>query len=239
MVCAGRAGDVVSRRGFLKILGAGAAAVVAAPLLGQAGPALALPAAPALIKPERLEFGVPRRVLATSSGLTNDDLARMFREQMAVVDRLQAAYRMGRSIPMLMLQDNYLREYGGRIKAGSTLLVDDATADRWLRNGVAVRPDASAAEAARVIPGRDNRYARSEMSSLEYAEHKSRAIQGRMRDSSTRRESPCDSFAKRLADRHQIDFKADRVSDAQMNDWIKMRALSASNSSTITVEHDV
>lgn len=37
-----------------------------------------------------------------------------------------------------LVNDEYLSEHGGRLKAGTVVLVDDKTARRWLDRGIAV-----------------------------------------------------------------------------------------------------
>lgn len=124
---------MVSRRGFLKFLGAGAAAVVAAPILQPAAPVLARPSAPLFVPAANLDMGVPHRILTA----TEMPLASV-RVPSQSQDIRQAAYRMAGSIPMLLLQDNFIQQYGGKLKAGAEVLVDRSTADRWIQNGVAV-----------------------------------------------------------------------------------------------------
>jgi hypothetical protein len=136
---------------------------VAAPLIKPAEIALAQPAAPLFVPAQNLDMGVPRRILTATAmpTLTVEQVAAQIRDDATITTT-----RMGRTVPMLLLHDEYLTEYGGRLKAGSTLLVDQKTADRWVEYGVGVRSDASAAEAARVLPGRDNRYALGGMAGL-------------------------------------------------------------------------
>jgi hypothetical protein len=106
----------ITRRGFLKIAGAMIAAPFAAKLILPAAPAIAAPppSAPLYIPKERLELGVPRH----------------WRDAISVPDA-------GRNIPMVLLQANFMQEYGGRLPEGAELLVDRTTAERWIEYGVA------------------------------------------------------------------------------------------------------
>lgn len=147
---------MVSRRGFLKILGGTAAAIVAAPILAPSKPVLAAPPAAPLFVPSRnLDMGVPRRILTATEMPKLPPTATLTQ---VAVDGYHATRQMAHSVPMMLLHDEYMTEWGGRLKAGSTLLVDQVTADRWLENRVAIRPDATAEEAVKVIPGRSDVY---------------------------------------------------------------------------------
>lgn len=39
---------------------------------------------------------------------------------------------------MTLVQDGYLSEHGGRLKAGTVVMVDEPTAERWRRKHIAV-----------------------------------------------------------------------------------------------------
>lgn len=103
----------MDRRAFLTRLGLGAAAVVAAPLF---------------VPSERLAFGVPTQRLVLSA-----NVAQALQRPQTSHGGITAYY-----IPMLLTQDNYLTEYGGRLPSGAEVMVDRATADRWVAHGVAV-----------------------------------------------------------------------------------------------------
>ncbi len=135
---------MVSRRGFLARLGLGAAAVIAAPLIGAPTAALFIPSS-------RLEMGVPHAFASASlapSDLMDESAAR---EALTVVpEGWRAPY--ADQVSMQLLYDEYMSERGGRLQAGSVLLVDEKTADRWTASGVAVPTDTRRAE--RLIRGR-------------------------------------------------------------------------------------
>ncbi len=135
MGCVGGSG-VVSRRGFLKLLGAGAAAIVAAPILGEMAPKIVTPtpSAPLFVPSERLDFGVPTQRLVMSA-----DVDKAVRETaMLRADEDTASRKMADSVPMLLLLDNYMPKYGGKLKAGTEILADRETARRWMAFNVAV-----------------------------------------------------------------------------------------------------
>ena len=147
----------LTRRNFLKILGGGVLATVAAPILGQgiANSGILVtprPTAPLFIPATNLDFGVPRQILTATEMPTAPPLS-LIPES---VQRETIEHAMSRTVPMMLLQDNYIPTYGGRLRAGSTLLVDQETATRWAHRGVAVAPDGSTPH--RVIPGRDAIY---------------------------------------------------------------------------------
>ena len=125
----------ISRRTFLKLLGAGAVAVAAAPLLEQAVPVFAQPSAPLFIPPQNLDMGVPRQILtATELPVSGWFEPVVQGDRAAGVDFIEA-------IPMLLAQDEFRppgwQQYGQpRVPAGTTLLVDRATAERWIAYGV-------------------------------------------------------------------------------------------------------
>lgn len=136
---------MVSRRGFLKLLGAAGAAIVAAPALAEAAPKLVTPApsAPLFVPAERLDFGVPTQRLVISS-----DVAKAVRETEHLRASVEQAERwVAGQVPMLLLQDNYLPQYGGKLKAGAEVLVDQATAKRWMAFNVAVPSPTAPVEA--------------------------------------------------------------------------------------------
>lgn len=122
----------MKRRSFLKILTGAAAAVVAAPAIGQGmpRPALAQPAvsAPLYIPPQHLDYGVPRQIVT----------ARSMSEVAPVADAYAEMQHPLGEIPMLLRQAEYLPGFGGKLPAGSTVMVDRVTADRWVANHVAV-----------------------------------------------------------------------------------------------------
>jgi hypothetical protein len=120
----------LSRRSFLKILGGTAAAAVAAPILPASAGPLFVPA-------ERLDFGVPRQIV-TAQSVTVGEITALWEQQARTFDQAQASARMARTVPMTLLQNEYLHEWGGSLAAGSTILVDQVTAERWATNGVAV-----------------------------------------------------------------------------------------------------
>jgi hypothetical protein len=112
----------MDRRAFLTRLGLGAAAVVAAPIIAPAS------TAPLFVPSERLAFGVPTQRLVLSA-----NVAQALQRPQTSHGGITAYY-----IPMLLTQDNYLPEYGGRLPSGAEVMVDRATADRWVAHGVAV-----------------------------------------------------------------------------------------------------
>ena len=139
----------MNRRSFLRVLGLGTAAVVAAPLLSTPK-VLVQSVAPLFIPSQNLDMGVPHRILTATEMPTAPAVQTLMQYSYETVQ-----YRMAQSVPVMLLQDNYISEWGGRLKAGSTLLVDQTTADRWLSHRIAVHPDATASQVAQVIPGRD------------------------------------------------------------------------------------
>lgn len=115
---------MVSRRGFLQRLGLGVAAIAVAPVL----PRIA-PAAPLFVPPARLDMGVPRAIL-TASGMPLGPWLE------PVVTGAWAG-----SVPMLLVHDEFQppgwQQFGRpRVPAGTTLMVDRATAERWIGSGV-------------------------------------------------------------------------------------------------------
>lgn len=122
-----------NRRSFLKILGGAAAAAVVAPIIAPQT-TLALPStAPLFIPSKNLDMGVPRRILtATEMPTASDPWLIPESVQREIIDA-----QMRKTIPMLLLQDNYISDYGGRLKAGHEVLVDRVTAARWVDHGVA------------------------------------------------------------------------------------------------------
>lgn len=139
----------MNRRSFLKILGGAATAAVAAPLLPPA-PKIVTPAsAPLFVPPARLDFGVPRRIV-TATELPPLDAADFWDQVEPMI-----AQRIGERMSMLLLQSEFMTQYGGKLAAGSEVLVDPVTAERWLQNGIAVPghsapQDVQARDAARV-----------------------------------------------------------------------------------------
>lgn len=110
-----------------------ATAVVAPSLLLPPTKVLAQPSAPLFVPAQNLDMGVPRHIF-TATEMPKALPAAFIPEavQRKIIDNV-----MGRSIPMLMLQDNFSTQYGGRIKAGAEVLTDRETADRWIRFNVA------------------------------------------------------------------------------------------------------
>jgi hypothetical protein len=131
----------LSRRSFFRITGGAIAAAAATQILTP--PAIA---APLFVPAQNLDMGVPRRILTAT--------AMPMRPASAVLppmDPATATARMGRTVPMLLLHDEYMTEWGGRLAAGSTILVDQQTADRWADHRVAV-PTTGAADLRMVKP---------------------------------------------------------------------------------------
>lgn len=123
----------IGRRGFLKILGGTAAAAVASQIITP--PTVA---APLFVPAQNLDMGVPRKILtATEMPATTWEALGSIRRGSGP---LTAPYRGAGSIEMTLLQAEFSFEYGGgrKLPAGTTLLVDAETAERWVTNGVAV-----------------------------------------------------------------------------------------------------
>ena len=139
----------IQRRDFLKILGGTAAAAIIAPVV----PKILTPSAPLFVPAQRLDFGVPTQRLIGAREAASSDVARLWQAQVA---RTQEMRDLRDHVPMILLQDNYISEYGGRLQAGSTLLVDQTTADRWIEHRIAVPATPGAAEAKRIV-GREDR----------------------------------------------------------------------------------
>lgn len=115
----------LGRRSFLKILGGAAAATVAAPLIKPVS------AAPLFVPAQHLDMGVPRRIL-TATELPPSTSMLTWQNTMIGPEEVQ----------MLLLHDEfsppYWQQYGReKVPAGTTLLVDRETADRWVKHGVA------------------------------------------------------------------------------------------------------
>jgi hypothetical protein len=125
----------VTRRSFLKILGATAAAAAVA------HPVLTTPAAsagaPLFVPAERLDFGVPREI-ATARSLDTQEVKDLWQQHVNRFDEARSRAIMGDSVPMTLVQDEFLLEWGGRLAAGSTVMVDPVTAYRWIAGGVGV-----------------------------------------------------------------------------------------------------
>lgn len=144
----------MDRRTFLKVLGGTAAGVAAAPLVtGTTGP-LFIPA-------KNLDFGVPTRGLILSTPEYVLEPPPFSFDQAFEEDRI--IFGTQKTVPMMLLHDNYIPEHGGRLKAGSIVWEDEATAGRWGKHNVAVRCDGMQPE---IIPGRD--YGRWDMGSASY-----------------------------------------------------------------------
>lgn len=136
---------MVSRRGFLKRLGLGAAAVVAAPLIGQGVTrpgGLTLPSVPLYIPPQNLDYGVPRKIItATPEQIESVTLSWrnvfLSAEELAVIVPIPESRGAG-TVQMTLIQSEYMAEHGGKLPAGAVLMVDESTAARWTSNGIAV-----------------------------------------------------------------------------------------------------
>lgn len=117
----------LERRGFLKLLGATAATAVLAP----EAPKIVTPAsaAPLYVPSQRLDMGVPTQRLVLSTDIEAS--------KRAIRPPFADAPTTG-SIPMLLLHNEFLPKYGGKLAAGSTVLVDQETARRWVDYRVAV-----------------------------------------------------------------------------------------------------
>lgn len=147
----------IGRRGFLKILGSAAVAAVAAPLIT---PATTAASAPLFVPSQLLDYGVPTQRLVTATqmppDLTRGRMEMEFSQQglatmpdarttLSWKNTFTDAEAIGviTPIPMLLLQDEYSppfwQQFGRqRVPAGTTLMVDRKTADRWVDRGVAV-----------------------------------------------------------------------------------------------------
>lgn len=128
------------RRAFLKTAGAALVTAVAAPLF---------------IPSDRLDFGVPRAV--STETLTSGEIQALWGRYVERFDGLQqrATQRIVGQVPMLLVQNEYMTTYGGKLAAGSRVLVDQATSDRWLAYGVAV-PDRGHPQYGQPLPERRN-----------------------------------------------------------------------------------
>lgn len=121
----------LSRRGFLKILGGATVAAVIAPKIVLPETTVVTPTkAPLFVPSQNLDMGVPRRIL-TATELPPATTTLTWKNQFLGAGELAA------TVPMLLLQDNFIRQYGGKLRAGSEVMVDPSTADRWIQNGVA------------------------------------------------------------------------------------------------------
>jgi hypothetical protein len=108
----------------LKILGGTAAAAVAAPLITPAS------AAPLYIPSQNLDMGVPRQILTATDMSLAEWLIPDADYDICTVP-----------VPMLLVHDEFRppgwQQYGQqRVPAGTTLLVDRPTAERWVTHGV-------------------------------------------------------------------------------------------------------
>jgi len=112
----------ITRRSFFKTAGSAAIAVVSAPLF---------------IPSERLDFGVPTQRLVTAAQMPSQEIITQLWYDHFNTPAYGWPSEHG-SIPMLLLQDNYLIEFGGRLPAGAEVRVDRTTAERWVSHGVAV-----------------------------------------------------------------------------------------------------
>jgi hypothetical protein len=117
---------VITRRSFLKILGGTAAAAVAAPLITPAA------AGPLFIPSQNLDMGVPRSILTATEMPTPKPTAYFVTGDVGLRQL---------NIPMLLVHDEFRppgwQQYGReKVPAGTTLLVDRPTAERWVEHGV-------------------------------------------------------------------------------------------------------
>lgn len=104
------------------------------------GALIAAVAAPLFIPSDRLDFGVPRQI--STDTLTARHIQELWHRS---TERFEASRRAALTVsrdtlPMLLVHDEFMFERGGRLAAGTRLLVDQATSDRWIEYGVAV-PD--------------------------------------------------------------------------------------------------
>jgi hypothetical protein len=116
---------VITRRGFLKILGGTAAAVAVAPLITPVS------AGPLFIPSQNLDMGVPRAILTATEMPLGEWLTPV----------MQESWTDGVAIPMLLVHDEFSppgwQQFGReKVPAGTTLLVDLPTAERWVEYGV-------------------------------------------------------------------------------------------------------
>lgn len=125
----------LGRRSFLKILGGTAAAAVAAPIIAPQTNLVAPVAAPLFVPARNLDMGVPRRILTATEMPPPQAFPQPFIPEAVQREIIDA--QMRKTIAMLLLQDNYIPEYGGKLRAGHEVLVDQTTAYRWVRHGVA------------------------------------------------------------------------------------------------------
>lgn len=120
----------MQRRTFLKLLGGTAAATVAAPIITPATGPLYIPA-------ERLDYGVPRQIVTAQAMPLGEPSLAPFIEPVR-----QSAWATGTAVPMTLLWDEFRpphwQQFGReKVPAGTTLLVDESTARRWIKYGVA------------------------------------------------------------------------------------------------------
>jgi len=126
------------RRTFLKIGGAALLTAAVAPLF---------------IPSDRLDFGVPRAV--STETLTSGEIQALWNRSVERFDglRQRSTLRIAGQVPMLLVHDEFMMEHGGKLAAGSRVLVDQATSDRWLAYGVAV-PDRGHPQYGQPLPER-------------------------------------------------------------------------------------
>ena len=72
---------------------------------------------------------------------------------------------------LTLVNDQYLSEHGGRLKAGTVVLVDDLTARRWLEKGIAV-PSSETDKTMREQKLAEMERLKAEIAALEEAEPK-------------------------------------------------------------------
>lgn len=114
----------MQRRSFLKLLAGTTVAAIAAPLITPS-------VGPLFIPPERLDMGVPRAILTATEMPLGPWIEPVVQER----------WTAGDTVPMLLVQDEFSprgwQQFGRqKVPAGTTLLVDRETAERWVKHGV-------------------------------------------------------------------------------------------------------
>lgn len=124
----------MNRRGFLKLLGGTVVAAIVAPAV----PKIATPTnAPLFVPSQHLDFGVPTQRLVTAREAASANMAHLWEQRVSAYAAQRAVDGQHRTIPMLLIQDEYLPQYGGKLKAGAQVMVDRVTAERWTENRIA------------------------------------------------------------------------------------------------------
>ena len=148
----------MNRRTFLKTIGIGASVLMAAPILSTPVSKIALPTAPAIIPPARLDFGVPTQRFMTATEMPASAIHMWDVIAKQVLADTDYDLWATRNIPMLTLEYGWFDGYGGKLPAGSQIMVDRTTAERWVSHGVAVPGPQAPADlqirAARHMPER-------------------------------------------------------------------------------------